>query len=78
MNSPSLQVAKLVALLPISWLDHASLLLKLILDTTRIKNCHWRLNDFLLKHDLARNDLEKALKLYLIENHTPEISTGIL
>lgn len=78
VNGPFLRVVKSASISPISWLDHVLILLKLTLDLSRLKRCHWQHNDFLLKNETTRTELEKALKLYFTENSTPGIATGVI
>lgn len=78
VNAPSLRALTAVNILLISWSDPAPIAMTLKLHPSKVKQCHWRLNDFLLKDLTYRLDMEKTLKLYFVENNTPEISVGTL
>lgn len=81
INAPSLWALNAVDIHPLSWSDHALILFKLSLADSRLKRCHWQLNDFLLKNISTKADLGtalKKLKLYFAENTTPDISSGTL
>lgn len=78
VNTPTLWTCKDSDIQAISWSDHAPITLSLALSSSSFHKCHWRLNDFLFKHDPSRVELEQTLNLYFIENCSPEISASSL
>lgn len=78
VNAPTLRTCTNSDIQAISWSDHAPITLSLTLSPGSLRKCHWRLNDFLLKHDPSRIELEQTLKLYFAENCSSEISASSL
>lgn len=78
VNAPTLRACKSSDIQAISWSDHVPITLSLALSSGTLRKCHWRLNDFLLKHDPSREDLEKTMTLYFAENNSPEVSIATL
>lgn len=78
VNAPTLRACTGSHIQVIPWSDHAPIKLSLALSPGTFCTCHWRLNDFLLKHDPSRVELEQTLKLYFAENSSTEVSTSSL
>lgn len=78
VNNATLRITQSVQILPISWPDHAPILLTLDLGTPNHKPCHWQLNNFLLQHLPSKTELESTLQLYFTKNNTPDVSLSTL
>uniref|UniRef100_A0A8C5Q2N9 Reverse transcriptase domain-containing protein n=1 Tax=Leptobrachium leishanense TaxID=445787 RepID=A0A8C5Q2N9_9ANUR len=61
-------------ILPITWSDHAPVLLTLGDTYQGSTRPPWRFREELLRHDQAAQDLREAMTLYFKENDTPEMS----
>lgn len=49
-------------ILPITWSDHAPIVLDIVLSQTPTRTCHWRLNDHILQSEISRTKLATDLK----------------
>uniref|UniRef100_A0A8C5M042 Reverse transcriptase domain-containing protein n=1 Tax=Leptobrachium leishanense TaxID=445787 RepID=A0A8C5M042_9ANUR len=63
---------------PITWSDHAPVIMHLTLPQSFKGTSHWRLNDTLLSDVIYRSELQSALTRFFEENESPDIKPTIL